>query len=158
MEGRDRYDYDRLFRQQAALEPSIPWNTIHTPLLASTVLGQRPSSAGLCCNICQGFDHNQAHSALAFLATARAAGHSRPSYYKVVIGCLLVLEFRSVCLPPFMCPRRHVCATCSNVHHQARDCADTPADFRFKRGPARPPRPQSHPRAPVADLEEHGSG
>ena len=48
--GRGWLDYDRLFRQQAALNPSIPWDTLNPGLLASTVLGQRPTG-GTFCNI-----------------------------------------------------------------------------------------------------------
>ena len=34
-------DYDRLFRQQAALDPSLEWNTVHPSLQATTILSQR---------------------------------------------------------------------------------------------------------------------
>ncbi len=42
--GQGWLDYDRLFRQKAALDPSLPWNSLHPSLMASTIFGQR--SAG----------------------------------------------------------------------------------------------------------------
>ena len=59
-------DYDQLFRQQACLDPTLPWNCLHPSLVASTTMGRHPGS-GTFCTICQGFDHIQAHCSLAYL-------------------------------------------------------------------------------------------
>lgn len=59
-------DYDRLFRQQAALDPSLQWGTLHPSLVASTVLSHR-SGSGSFCSLWQGFDHSPADCAMTFL-------------------------------------------------------------------------------------------
>lgn len=43
-------EYDRSFRQQAALDSSIRWNVLNPGLLASTVMAQQTPS---CCPLCQ---------------------------------------------------------------------------------------------------------
>ena len=37
--GQGWLEYDKLFRQQAALNSGLPWNIIHPGLQASTILG-----------------------------------------------------------------------------------------------------------------------
>ncbi len=45
--GQGWLEYDRLFRQQAALNPGLPWNVIHPSLhVATTILGQRSAGSG----------------------------------------------------------------------------------------------------------------
>ena len=45
-------DYDKAFRQQAAADPSLKWNTLMPGLQASTILSQRPQSHGAFCTLC----------------------------------------------------------------------------------------------------------
>ena len=49
-------DYDRVFRQQAALDPSVKWNELHPGIQAATLVGR---SSGLVpsCRICREPDH-----------------------------------------------------------------------------------------------------
>ena len=54
-------DYDRSFRQQAAVDPSLPWNTLVPGLQASMILGN-PIRQGFAnkrqqCTLCRGFNH-----------------------------------------------------------------------------------------------------
>ena len=49
-------EYDRIFRQQVAADPTIPWNALNASLVASTFLGSR-SEQGMFCNLCQEVDH-----------------------------------------------------------------------------------------------------
>ena len=61
-------DYDRSFRQQAAANPSLPWNTLSPALHATTILGNftgKPSR--LLCSLCRGVDHTRNECALAYL-------------------------------------------------------------------------------------------
>ena len=37
--GKGWMEYDRLFRQQAAIDPSLQWNVIHPGFQATTILG-----------------------------------------------------------------------------------------------------------------------
>ncbi len=53
-------DYDRSFRQQAAANPSLPWNTLSPALHATTILGNftgKPSR--LLCSLCRRVDHTR---------------------------------------------------------------------------------------------------
>ena len=50
--GQGWLDYDRAFRQQAAAEPSLRWNTLLPGLLASTILGQRNRQEAAFCTLC----------------------------------------------------------------------------------------------------------
>ena len=137
--GRGWLDYDRLFRQQAALNPSLPWNALHPSLVASTILGQRPGS-GTFCNICQGFDHLPAQCAMAYLQhPTRQDGFLRPARQGQAV-CWSWNDGRCS-YHPGPCFRQHVCATCGNSQHRARDCKDTPADSRFKQPLGRSHRP-----------------
>ena len=145
-------DYDRLFRQQAALNPATAWNTVHTPLLASTVLGQWPAGVGQCCTVttvCHGFDHTQAQCALQFVQQpVRQDLTTRPADGRMSQEVCASWNGGQCAFPPSACPRRHVCATCGSVQHRARDCWDTPANSRFKRWPTRQSRPPATTSAP----------
>ena len=128
--GKGWLDYDRLFRQQAASNPSLPWNALHPSLVASTILGQRPGS-GTFCTICQGFDHLPSQCAMAYLQhPTRQGGSLRPVRQGQTV-CWSWNEGRCS-FHPALCFRQHVCATCGSSQHRARDCRDTPADSRYK--------------------------
>ena len=56
--------YDRLFRQRAAIEPTIPWIEIHPCLQATTILSQRHLGPATFCILCQECDHVAAQCAM----------------------------------------------------------------------------------------------
>lgn len=62
--GQGWLEYDRLFRQQAALNPGLPWNIIHPGLLTSTILGHPSTGTGMFCSLCQNSDHHTTQCAL----------------------------------------------------------------------------------------------
>ena len=53
--GRGWIDYDRVFRQQAALDSTLSWKTLHPGIQAATLLGQS-EAPGSVCTICE-LDH-----------------------------------------------------------------------------------------------------
>ena len=58
-DGQGWMDYDQAFRQQVAVDPSLPWNTLHPGLQAATILGQHSGQGqGLFCTLCRGSDHS----------------------------------------------------------------------------------------------------
>ena len=76
-------EYDRIFRHQAASDPSIPWNVLNPSLMAMTVLATSPTGpSNTICPHCQAADHRREDCALLsvdpFLDTARQPGSSRP--------------------------------------------------------------------------------
>ena len=64
--GQGWLEYDRLFRQQAAIDPTFPWNLIHPGLQATTMLGQS-ARPGTFCSICRETDHSAPQCAMAQL-------------------------------------------------------------------------------------------
>ncbi len=75
-------EYDRIFRRQAASDPSIQWNVLNPSLMAATVLATSPSQGNSICPHCQAADHRREDCALLsvdpFLDTVRQPAISRP--------------------------------------------------------------------------------
>ena len=136
-------DYDRCFRSQAAIDRSLRWNTLLSDLHAATIISQR-ASGGVCCSLCRGFDHSSLQCALAFVEQPLTQGlpansaatlpESRPTHSRSRTPRPVCSSWNSGgCIYPGSCTFRHVCATCGNRYHRAKDCSDTPADSPFRR-------------------------
>ena len=126
--------YDRLFRQQAAIDPSLPWNTIHPGLQATTIFSQRSvGPVGTLCNLCREPDHTAMHCALSQLqdqVTTRVPpvhASGRAPQRRI---CSSWNE--GACIYPGSCSYRHVCSNCFQQSHKAKDCRAAPR----ARGPA----------------------
>ena len=134
--GQGWMDYDRLFRQQAALDTSIRWNTLIPGLQASTILGRRDSQTPSFCTLCRGVDHTRAQCALAYLfpQTTRGAYQSRPANRRsgASSDSICTSWNRGACAFPSSCVYKHICATCQQPH-RAKDCPTTPATSFYKR-------------------------
>ena len=138
-------DYDRSFRQQAAADPSLPWNTLVPSLQASMILGhpsrQGPTGQRLLCTLCRGVDHTRADCALAYL---HPPGPRAPQRYSHRI---CISWNKGNCVFPGKCTFRHACAICQ-LPHRARDCPQTPDSSVYKqRRPNAPPQSSSGPSA-----------
>ncbi len=138
--GNGWLDYDRVFHQQAALDQSIQWNTLHPGIQAATLVG-RASGQGLFCTLCRGADHSSERCALSYLqapsqplcdtplpARLRLQPRRRPE--SLLRICISWNKGRCAYLGT--CSFRHVCATCQQ-RHMVRDCSDTPDDSEYKR-------------------------
>lgn len=114
-------DYDRAFRQQAAVDPSLRWNTLLPGLQASTMLGPGTGQGALFCTLCQDVDHTRAQCALLCLhpPMARIPTITTPRRN------IYMSWNRGSCIFPGNCTCRHVCANC-HLAHKARDCLRTP--------------------------------
>ena len=64
--GKGWLDYDRVFRQQAALDSSMQWNTLNTGIQTSTLVGQT-GGVSTFCTLCREVDHNASQCALTYL-------------------------------------------------------------------------------------------
>lgn len=117
-------DYDRLFRQQACINPSLRWNVIHPELQATTILGQRPSAPGTFCNLCQECDHTSAQCALAQLQPAVVRNSQPVSARQPARSSTRVCTSWNdgLCIFPGTCNYRHVCSNCYQSSHTVRDC------------------------------------
>ena len=136
--GRGWLDYDRLFRQQAALNPNLPWNVIHPELQATTILGQRPAGSGTFCALCQECDHVATQCALAQLQQPGVRATSIPPGATFHNGGKICYSWnKGACIYPGACNFRHVCSIYHQASHPARDCRFSPR-LRPGVGPARP--------------------
>ena len=152
-------DYDRVFRQQVAIDSALQWNTLHAGLQASTILGQR-SSSGIFCTLCRESDHTPDQCALSYLYphptqnTPLALGgvndqqrsKRQPNQRRRPESLLNICVSwnKGQCIYPGTCNYRHVCATC-HLLHKAKDCPDTPEGSEYK-----PFRPTQRPWRAVA--------
>ena len=138
------------FRQQAALDPSLHWGSLHPSLMASAVLSQH-SGTGSFCGLCKGCDHSPSDCAMTFhrhqehIYSCRHPVHQGPPSRSTQI-CLSWNDSRCAATPG-PCFRLQVCATCGSPHHRAKKCRDTPTDSRFRNPSKRgrmPLPPASH--------------
>ena len=139
-------DYDRVFRQQAAIDPSLPWNVLHPGIQAATLFGQAPTGTmASMCTLCREPDHTADHCALSYLQQQQqqqpaswpsvAQGSYRPHRPapKPRVQPKRSPEAKKICLSwnrgsciyPARCNFQHVCATCQG-QHMARDCKSKP--------------------------------
>ena len=141
-------EYDRNFRRQLAINPSLPWNTLLPDLQATTILGQR-TGGGTFCHLCRGMDHTSANCALTFFSQQTippptgAAGTNLHTPRRPLTRSSTMTKPETLmricsswnmglCAYPGSCTFRHICATCQ-LAHRARDCLDTPEDSPYKR-------------------------
>ena len=101
-------DYDRVFRKQVAIDPTLQWNSLMPGLHTSTILSTR-NGTGLFCTLCKGSDHPNTTCALTYLhhqcmpplAPTQTSTSSRrpPKTTGIHAPHLCVLEQRPLCLP-----------------------------------------------------------
>ena len=137
-------DYDRAFRQQAAADPSLAWNTLSPGLQASTMFHQHPAGQRSFCSLCREVDHTRAHCALACLqppATSSpvvvCTSQPPPTRRRPETALRICISWNmGVCVFQGRCTYRHVCATCQlPPHHRAKDCPRTPDSSSYRRRP-----------------------
>ena len=155
--GNGWLDYDRVFRQQVAIDRTLQWNTLHPGLQASTILGQRTAS-GSFCNICRESDHSSQQCALSYLhqTTPQSQPSSQPPQVRLTSNNdpqrarrpmqirrrpesllqICVSWNNGLCVYPGTCTYKHICATCQ-ADHKAKDCPDTPEGSEYKSRPRR---------------------
>ena len=129
-------DYDRAFRQQAAADPTMRWNTLLPGLQASTILGQRQAGPGVFCTLCRQVDHTRAQCALACLeppVSNPVATSQHPIPRRKNRGNFCVSWNKGACyFPAGECIYRHECPVCRSADHKAKDCARVPESSAYK--------------------------
>ena len=135
--------YDRIFRQNAAANPALHWDSLDPSLHSSFCIGNEPPPT--VCSHCNELDHCSDECALAKPSpqdkdkpgkqSFRQPGPSRPSGIKCSTPRICLSWNSGQCVLPGMCEYMHihVCHTCHETDHRARDCDLTPADSIFKR-------------------------
>ena len=111
--------YDRAFRQQAAADPSLAWNTLSPGLQVSTMFHQQTAGQRSFCTLCQ------AQCALACLqppATSTPAvprtSQPPPTQRRPETALRICISWNmGACIFQSQCTYRHVCATCQLPHN-----------------------------------------
>ena len=127
--GQGWLDYDRLFCQQATLNPNLSWNRIHPELQVTTILSQPSTSAGSFYTLCQECDHSSQQCTLGqLLQPAMWATHEDPSRgpQGCSLGRICTSWNNGACIYPRSCNYRHICLLCFQSSHRARDCRSAP--------------------------------
>ena len=144
--GRSFMAYDRVFRQQAALDPAMSWNSIHPGIQAATLWGTTPGPAQLC-TLCREPNHAAGNCALMFLQRPRvqplpqrqqAAGanvhpRTRRRPHPDTMKGLCVSWNKDNCRFQPSCSYDHVCASCGAPDHTAITCWETPESSEYWR-------------------------
>ena len=153
--GRRWCAYDRLFRQHAAAKPDLPWATLDGSIHAATILASR-TGTGTHCRLCAESDHLAQECALApilnYNQPVRPVHLNQVAYRRPLLAPTNVTRpicnswNRGKCAYAPVCSYRHICATCQEGQHQAKDCALTPMDSIFRRPP---PPPRHGNRGPI---------
>ena len=145
-------EYDKIFRQHAALDPTLRWSEVNSSLHASTVLTYR-SGPSQGCGLCHEPDHITAQCAMLALQPyppSSSSGRPQPLFRagSAPMGGPIRRPVRPETLERICvswnrgrcsyaaCTFRHVCATCKRKGHKARDCMETPPDSQYKLTPA----------------------
>ena len=136
-------EYDRLFRQQAAIEPALQWDTLHPGIQAATLIGRSATNSQFC-TLCREPDHTADHCALSYLQQPSsrppsggstwqgARDQARRNPIRTESRQRICISWnKGKCNYPESCRFRHVCATCQN-RHMARDCTKTATESEYK--------------------------
>ncbi len=144
--GNGWQEYDRTFRRQAAIDPTMAWNVLVPSLQAATLLGNRGTS-GTCCTICMEPDHQTTQCALTGtqqpvrqsvppLDTRRGVDNSRrfprPPRRPETLLSICASWNRGTCTFPGTCTYRHTCAVCQ-LSHKGIDCPSAPVGSPYHR-------------------------
>ena len=111
-------EYDRLFRQQAALDQSLPWNVIHPGLQATTILSQR-AGQGTFCSLSQESDHPTHQCATLQLQQPTLRNSAGQPTSRPVPRCICSSWNEGNCAFPGTCTYRHICMRCFQPSHPA---------------------------------------
>ena len=147
-------EYDRIFRQHAALSPSMIWHELNPSLHAATVLSYR-AGPGRVCSLCHEPDHSAETCAMQVLqpqsglqlATQQLpaerprtapgqtptslAGHSRRPVRPETLEKICISWNKGHC--SFAnCRFHHICATCKGRGHREKHCQQTPAESIYR--------------------------
>ena len=139
-------DYDRVFRQQVAVTPSLAWNRLHSDIQGTTILG-RSSGRSMYCVHCFESDHASSQCALNYFEQPASSslptrppsaftsfqdkGRFRAWRRPESLLRICVSWNKGKCVYPGSCSFRHVCAICHRKH-MARDCPDLPEESEYR--------------------------
>lgn len=142
--GQHWLEYDRLFRQQASLDPNLSWSTIHPGLQATTILSQCVGQ-GTFCTVCQECDHSSSQCAMMQLQQPILRSTSATLRIRTKARRICSSWNEGSCTYPGTCTYRHICSRCFQPSHMARDCQASKRAWAGPGGNRPPPTSTSHP-------------
>ena len=119
--GKGWLDYDRSFRQQAAIDPLTRWNTLSPGLLASTVLCQRAQRGTQFCTLCREVDHTMLQCALYYCYSPNTCSAPPTPMVRSRRDNICTSWNQGACIYPGSCSFTHICTIC-HLLHRAQDC------------------------------------
>ncbi len=145
--GNGWQEYNQTFRRQAAIDTTIPWNTIVPSLQAATLGGSR-GTTGTLCTICMEPDHHANQCALTVTKqpvrqpvpptdVRRGSDNTRRFQRgaqrrpETVLGICASWN-RGTCAFLGSCTYKHICAVCQ-LNHKGMDCPTAPVGSPYQR-------------------------
>ena len=144
--GNGWQEYDRTFRRQAAIDSSLPWNTLVPGLQASTLVGYS-SGRGTFCSFCREPDHNSNQCALTVMQQPLLSGppidtrrvldvsarrpQRLPRRPETILGICASWN-HGRCAFPGSCTFKHICAVCQ-LGHRGMECPTAPEGSEYHR-------------------------
>ena len=111
-------EYDRTFRRQAAIDSSLPQNTLIPGLQAATLVGSHGASWGTFCTLCREPDHNANQCTLTVMQQRVWSPAETPRSFdrrrqrpETILGICSSWN-QGTCAFPLSCTYRHVYAGC----------------------------------------------
>ncbi len=130
--GNTWQDYDRAFRRQAAIDSTLPWNTLLPGLQAATLSGPGSNRGGALCTICREPDHTASQCALAIMQQPLLSSQynfsrnpARPPHRPESAQNICASWNRGPCAFPGVCTYKHECAVC-HLDHKGITCPTAP--------------------------------
>ena len=120
--GTGQQEYDRTFQRQAAIDSSLPWNTLLPGLQAATLVGNLGASWGTFCSLCREPDHNCNQCALTVMQQQVQSPAETPRSFDCrlrrpeTILRICASWNRGTCGFPPACTYRRICAVCRRGH------------------------------------------
>jgi hypothetical protein len=112
-------EYDRVFRQQRALDSGILWSSLHPRIHSATILSQNRGPSQFC-SLCHETDHTARDCALWYLRDPPAVTSVQSSIRRPRESVCRSWN-TGRCVFPGSCNYRHICSICQS-RHQPTEC------------------------------------
>ena len=144
MGGTGWQEYNLTFRRQAAVDSSLPRNTLLPGLQVATLVGSHGSSWGTICSLCREPNHNANQCTLTVLQQWVRSPFETPrnfdSRYRRSETVLQICASgnRGTCALPHSCTYRHICTVRQRRHTcKGIECLDGHEGSEFTNGSSR---------------------
>ena len=124
-------EYDKVFRQLAAMDPTLLWNELSASLLALTVLSLQGNQGLFLLLVPESRPHRVTLLTLPLCPTIPGA-IARRTVRPKTLEHICISWNKGQCAFLGLCTFKHVCATCHRRGHRAWECEETPDSSSYK--------------------------